>query len=121
MDNSGPKFWIGVVIMILAGFLFFFVVGYFQKKDQYLRGLEGHPVSRGKSRDTELPFVVLSDGHRVYLTTWNDYYINLKDSDTLIKPKKSFKLYLKRKGKIKDSFKHVSADELSAKFIKCVH
>jgi hypothetical protein len=122
MDNSGPKFWIAVVFMILAGFLFFFVVGYFQKKDQYLRGVEGHPVSRGKSRDTKLPFVVLSDGYKVYLGSWDGTErITLKDSDTLIKPQKSFKLYFKRKGEIRDSFRHMLDDDLSAKFVKYVH
>ena len=122
MDHSGPKIWIRVVIMVLAVFLFFFVTNYFHHKEEYLRSVEGHPVSRGKSRDTELPFVVLSDGYRIYLGSWDGTErITLKDSDTLIKPPKSFKLYFKRKGEIRDSFRHMLADDLSAKFIKQVH
>jgi hypothetical protein len=122
MDNSGPKFSIAVVFMILGIFLFYLLVGYFENKDIYFSNFKGHIVSRGEQRDTKIPFVILSNDQKVYLGSWIGLgAFTLKKSDTLIKPNKSFKVYLKRNGKINDSFSHMSANDLRAKLVKQIN
>lgn len=122
MDNSGPKFWIAVVFMILGIFLFYLLVGYFENKEIYFTHFKGHIRSTGEQRDTKIPFVILTNGQKVYLGSWIGLGgVKLKNSDTLIKPNKSFKVYLKRNGKINDSFPHMSANDLRAKLVKQIN
>lgn len=95
-------------ILLVAGILFFGTITYFGFKKLYLNKKEGHVINRYKSRGVGDPTVVLSDGSKVSLTSYYKLgYVNLKDTDTLIKPKRSFKIYHKRTGIIKDSFKNV--------------
>lgn len=109
-------------ILISGIFLFYLLVGYFENKKIYFTHFKGHIRSRGEQRDTKIPFVILTNGQKVYLGSWIGLGgVKLKNSDTLIKPNKSFKVYLKRKGKINDSFPHMSANDFRANLVKQIY
>lgn len=111
MDEREKK---KVIYTLLIGFfgivLLKFTFDYFWSRGIYNRAFNGEVVSFGKSRDTKVLYVNLSDDSRVYLGNYFKRHENPQKGDTLIKRKKSFKVYIKRKGKILDSFNHDYSD-----------
>ena len=111
-----------VLIVGIAGFLFYPILSYYDSKEIYFYKFNGEIELFGKGRDTKLTYVILSDRKKVWLGSWlNPDAVNLNKGDTLFKREKSFKMYLKRDGQLKDSFMYIHADDYASKFIKKVH